>query len=125
MSVSNSSNTSAQLVASVRQSNVRQRPTLRRGSRGPYVRTLQTLLNKFFGFQKLTIDGHFGPKTLSTVRRFQRLRKGLTVDGIVGPQTWKALALAQPSLDPKTPPSGERNRSFLEENDHFNKIFRR
>jgi peptidoglycan hydrolase-like protein with peptidoglycan-binding domain len=38
-------------------------------------------------------SGRFGPITLGAVRAFQR-RKGLTVDGIVGPQTLAALGLA-------------------------------
>lgn len=38
----------------------------------------------------ITVDGGFGPKTKSIVEAFQR-EKGLTVDGVVGPQTWNAL----------------------------------
>lgn len=64
------------------------RPTLRRGSKGPVVRELQTLLNR--GGAGLVVDGLFGPRTDAAVRDFQR-RKRLAVDGIVGPQTWGAL----------------------------------
>ena len=58
------------------------RPTLRFGSVGPVVQEWQRLL-------KITVDGDFGPATRSATRRFQA-SKGLTDDGIVGPQTWNA-----------------------------------
>lgn len=38
------------------------------------------------------VDGYFGPKTASVVKKFQR-NKGLRVDGLLGPETWKALWL--------------------------------
>jgi hypothetical protein len=44
------------------------------------------------GFKPGQIDGTFGMKTLNAVRAFQRSR-GLGVDGVVGPDTWKALGL--------------------------------
>jgi peptidoglycan hydrolase-like protein with peptidoglycan-binding domain len=40
--------------------------------------------------QGLAVDGVFGPKTRATVRGFQQAL-GITVDGIVGPITWRAL----------------------------------
>lgn len=43
----------------------------------------------------LVVDGIFGPKTEAWVRGFQRAMAseipGFSVDGIVGPQTWRAL----------------------------------
>lgn len=67
-------------------------PTLRRGSQGDEVADLQMLLNSKYGY-KLDIDGDFGSKTESAVKDFQR-KQGLTVDGIVGPKTWKALGVS-------------------------------
>lgn len=61
---------------------------LKKGSRGQQVKELQERLNKF-GY-KLVVDGIFGSKTDLAVRDFQR-KHGLRVDGIVGPETRKAL----------------------------------
>jgi N-acetylmuramoyl-L-alanine amidase len=61
--------------------------TLKRGSRGAEVKTLQGKLN-------LMADGIFGPLTEEAVKEFQK-RKGLTADGVVGAQTWAALGVAQ------------------------------
>jgi peptidoglycan hydrolase-like protein with peptidoglycan-binding domain len=59
--------------------------TLQAGSRGEDVRRLQARL-KERGWV-IGVDGIFGPQTRSVVTSFQR-RKGLVVDGIVGPKTW-------------------------------------
>ncbi|MCA9334091.1 peptidoglycan-binding protein [Candidatus Saccharibacteria bacterium] len=64
------------------------RPTLRRGSKGEDVKTLQKALNSKGA--NLDVDGDFGPLTEGAVRRFQN-QAGIKVDGIVGPQTWGAL----------------------------------
>lgn len=59
---------------------------LKRTSRGDTVKRLQEAL-KQLGFNPGSIDGIFGPKTQAAVKAFQQ-KYGLTVDGIVGPQTW-------------------------------------
>jgi peptidoglycan hydrolase-like protein with peptidoglycan-binding domain len=58
------------------------------GSTGENVRSIQYLLNDHGS--RLTVDGVFGPRTEAAVRSFQR-QHGLSVDGIVGNQTWTAL----------------------------------
>jgi peptidoglycan hydrolase-like protein with peptidoglycan-binding domain len=59
---------------------------LESGDSGPAVKKLQRRL------RVAPADGEFGRATERAVRRFQR-RKGLTADGVVGPQTRKALGL--------------------------------
>ncbi len=61
---------------------------LQQGATGGAVKILQAGLNA--KRYVLAADGIFGPATDSAVRRFQS-DNGLTVDGIVGPQTWGAL----------------------------------
>jgi hypothetical protein len=56
------------------------RPTLRRGSTGPWVEALQKKL-------KLNPDGTFGAGTEAALRVFQR-QHGMVADGIAGPKTW-------------------------------------
>lgn len=57
--------------------------TLKLGSRGSDVVTLQKKLN-------LQADGIFGPLTEEAVKEFQKAN-GLSVDGIVGAKTWAKL----------------------------------
>lgn len=59
--------------------------TIKLGSRGDDVKTLQRRLN-------LYADGIFGKLTEEAVVSFQRAN-GLTADGIVGPITWAALGV--------------------------------
>lgn len=63
--------------------------TLRRGSAGSAVRTLQRRL-KELGYYDGSIDGDFGSETLGAVRAFQR-SNGLSVDGAAGVKTLAAL----------------------------------
>ena len=53
------------------------------------VKPLQKYLN-VNGYSCGTVDGEFGSKTDSTIKAFQKANK-LTVDGIVGQNTWKKL----------------------------------
>lgn len=64
-------------------------PTLRKGSKGGYVKELQTILNYNYGAH-LVVDGIFGALTQIAVISFQKM-KGLVADGIVGPKTWAEL----------------------------------
>lgn len=59
------------------------------GKHGPAVSAVQKLLKDKFGYN-IAADGDFGPATLNAVKDFQT-QHGLSVDGIVGPETWKAL----------------------------------
>jgi peptidoglycan hydrolase-like protein with peptidoglycan-binding domain len=65
-------------------------PSLRNGDLGADVERLQRELSRH-GFGAGAIDGQFGPNTRSAVVRFQRA-KGLEADGVVGPNTWRALS---------------------------------
>lgn len=64
-------------------------PVLQQGSSGPDVTALQTSLSQL-GFDPNGIDGNFGPGTKAAVIAFQQ-SKGLTADGMAGPQTMAAL----------------------------------
>lgn len=66
--------------------------TIRKGSRGEAVKTLQTKLG-------ITADGIFGAQTELAVKNFQR-EKGLAIDGIVGAKTWAALGVSGNSEKP-------------------------
>lgn len=60
------------------------------GNRGVDVLAIQYLLQA--RGQSLTADGAFGSGTATAVKNFQSSR-GLTADGIVGPNTWGALVM--------------------------------
>ncbi len=67
---------------------------LRRGDRGEAVSNMQYYLRLVSDFYEnvasIEIDGVFGADTEQAVRSFQR-SFGLTVDGVVGPDTWNLL----------------------------------
>lgn len=68
-------------------------PTLREGSKGEAVRSLQEVLTRgAIGLWEVTpkgIDGEFGPNTAASVRAFQKWAR-LEADAVVGQQTWDA-----------------------------------
>ena len=67
---------------------------LRTGSTGSAVEQVQFWLNTLAQYESalpsLAVDGRYGAATASAVRAFQR-RYGLTVDGMVGRETWNAI----------------------------------
>ena len=77
---------------------------LNRGSIGDDVKQMQKVLKQLgydlgtFGDNADGIDGRFGKVTQAAVRAFQEAN-GLTVDGIVGPNTLKALEAAAAELN--------------------------
>lgn len=65
-------------------------PSLQTGSSGPAVQKAQCYLNLALSGAPIPEDGDFGPVTDAATRRFQNCA-GLTVDGLIGPQTWPEL----------------------------------
>jgi N-acetylmuramoyl-L-alanine amidase len=66
--------------------------TLYWGSQGQDVRTVQDKLLRWRYYDG-SVDGVYGARTYRAVRKFQA-KNGLTVDGVVGPTTAKALGMA-------------------------------
>lgn len=60
-------------------------PVLRKGMKGPAVRTWQKTLVGL-GYDDVKVDGVFGPLTVNATAHFQE-SKGIEIDGIVGPVT--------------------------------------
>ena len=66
-------------------------PTLKEGSKSDVVKLMQQRLGEHFNITvKGGYDGDFGSGTLAAVKAFQKV-KGLTMDGVVGRNTWAAL----------------------------------
>ena len=63
---------------------------VQQGSNGDAVRAVQSQMHSRGGGAAIAVDGVFGSMTNDAVRAFQALT-GMTVDGIVGPQTWNYL----------------------------------
>jgi peptidoglycan hydrolase-like protein with peptidoglycan-binding domain len=77
--------------------------TVKLGSKGSDVSSLQSLLNA--NGANLSVDGIFGEKTLAALRDYQS-RSGISVDGIAGAQTWGALNGASAAGTSATQTSG-------------------
>ena len=89
-------------------------PYLRIGSGGPLVRSIQEHLRQH-DFLSDGADGIFDQLTEQAVRAFQQSRK-LDADGIVGPNTWRALAgagLDLASLSPVRPRGARPPQPFI------------
>ena len=80
-------------VSYIPRDNLNNYPLLRSGSQGNFVYLLQFILNQY-GYN-LSVDGIFGSRTLNAVRDFQR-NNSLSVDGLVGTNTWRTLLTLPP-----------------------------
>ena len=90
----------ATAMASPAPTNTAYAAVYQQGSRGTTVKTIQQKL-KNWGYYKGSVDGIFGAKTKEAVKYFQR-KNNLTVDGIVGAQTLKALGISGGSSSTNT-----------------------
>lgn len=74
--------------------------TIKYGSQGEAVKQAQEALIKLgYNLNKYGADGIFGAETKSAVVKFQTDR-GIDVDGIIGPITWKELSSYNPEEKP-------------------------
>ena len=72
------------------------KPTLRKGDSGTYVSLAQEMLmQRGYPLPKYGADGKFGNETRTAVKAFQEAN-GLKADGVIGPDTWKALEGTEP-----------------------------
>lgn len=84
-------NITADTTATTATSSTSDLPELSYGDTGDYVTKMQkALIAKGYTLPKYGADGDFGSETLAAVKKFQTA-KGLTVDGVVGTNTWAAL----------------------------------
>ncbi len=70
------------------------------GSRGNEVTQIQSKLKRW-GYYNGSVDGIYGSQTQAAVKYFQR-KNGLTVDGIAGPATLKAMGIMSSSGNSST-----------------------
>lgn len=81
------------------------------GSRGSEVTQIQTKLKRW-GYYSGSIDGIYGTQTVNAVKYFQR-KNGLTVDGIAGPATLKAMGITSSSSSSSSSSNYNSNLNLL------------
>jgi len=84
--------------------------TIKYGSSGSDVTNLQQMLNQM-GYG-LVVDGKFGSATQSAVMQYQA-KNGLTVDGIVGANTWGSLNGGGSASQAQANAAGVGNPSYM------------
>jgi hypothetical protein len=87
------------------------------GSKGEDVKKVQEWLNLWRVYDKnwynnVTVDGDFGWQSSEAVKEFQQ-KRGLTVDGIVGPKTFRIIV--QPMVSAFTYVIGDDLRQLIED----------
>ena len=81
------------------------------GSRGSEVTQIQTKLKRW-GYYTGNIDGIYGTQTVNAVKYFQR-KNGLTVDGIAGPATLRAMGIMASTSNSSSSSSYNSNLNLL------------
>ncbi len=81
------------------------------GSRGSEVRTIQDKLKRW-GYYTGSVDGIYGSLTVSAVKKFQQ-KNGLTVDGIAGTKTLKAMGIMTSSSSGGSSSNNSSNVNLL------------
>lgn len=83
--------------------------TLRQGSKGDEVKKLQSaLISAGYDVGSTGADGIYGSKTASAVKAYQKAN-GLSVDGIVGSQTWGSLNSSPSKVETNADTKAEAN----------------
>ena len=83
----------------------------RYGSRGAEVSQIQTKLKRW-GYYNGNVDGIYGTQTVNAVKYFQR-KNGLSVDGIAGPATLKAMGIYNSGSSSSSNTSNSSNVNLL------------
>lgn len=81
------------------------------GSRGNEVTQIQTKLKRW-GYYNGNVDGIYGTQTVNAVKYFQR-KNGLSVDGIAGPATLKAMGIYNSGSSSSSNTSNSSNVNLL------------
>lgn len=107
---SNSGSSSSGSTSSASGNLLSSNAVLREGSRGDNVRQLQTHLKELGHFNHREVTTYFGSITRDAVRSFQR-SAGINVDGVAGPQTYRAIEQALNGSGSSSNNSGSSNSS--------------